>query len=843
MFRSPIARVFALALLLGPAAAQVDEAQLENARRTLDADSRDGAPRAIQILLKDGSRKSLDAIAEFGARTRYPKHIILAGKAVAEADPKQAARRIEKQLRTFKKVPKYLARLCVMAEQIPGNPGYVLLDKLSRDRREVVAAAAVRALGARKEEAARNRLESLVTSPRPQVAAAAAFALSQLKPNKSTMDLLFVRAQKGRKARIGDACALALSNIEGSGAYGNRALLLMATSGSRDSFHALAKLALWLDYKPDPDAANKALRSPSKNVREVACDVIGSKQVDGFQKQLLSLATTERNWRTSVAAWLALKRTGIKNVVGGIRSQIGKGGEPSYWAIQCAQADPQPDLLAPLLAAALDTKDPVRSELAQRALASFKEQREEIRKELLAAHAKHSSQIRGRLALTAVGNLKDKKSFHALVDLLGKATSKRAKEDVLLGLQKLTGPLLRAEAGNLEGVVRRHGRARWCTRRRNSIAPRTANASSRSRNLGISPRTESAVENGLLWLARHQGVDGGWNGSTYSEMCIGKADCAADGGHRDRPLAYTALAILCFQGAGYTHHDGPYRDTIQRGYEHILAGIDYDGSHLEKSWTFSYESAVLCQALCDGYMLTGDERLGLGAQRLIDYLVKIQYPGRTWRYAVRSSETDTSVMSWILLACISARTAGLDIPEQIFVASEKWMDRAADPVPAGEYEVFHRDAYSPKNTYFFDVSRTKKGKLRHFKIKTWYQPPRLYTPAMSAIGMLTRIWLGLDRARTRSASARRTRWRARSRATTKGWKATTRSIRTPGTTARSPCTRWAGATGRAGATSASRTCCRTRNSPAANSVRGRCRKSSSSGGSPAARSTRPAWRS
>jgi len=86
------------------------------------------------------------------------------------------------------------------------------------------------------------------------------------------------------------------------------------------------------------------------------------------------------------------------------------------------------------------------------------------------------------------------------------------------------------------------------------------------------------------------------------------------------------------------------------------------------------------------------------------------------------------------------------VPEQIFVASEKWMEGAADKVPPGEYEVFHRDAYKPKNTYFFDVSRTKEGKLRHFKIKTWYRPPRLYTPAMSAIGMLSRIWLGWTRA-------------------------------------------------------------------------------------------------
>ena len=721
------------------------EDRLADARRSLEVDSQSAAPAAIELLTKEGSAESIDAIAEFGAKTRYPAHIVLAGQALAAVDPKLAARRIEKRMRTYKKFPKYLARLAIMAEQIPGTPGYLILEKLAKDRREAVASAAVRALGARKDEAARGRLEALVKSKRPQVAAAAAYALSQLKPNQATMELLFLRAQKGRKARIGDACALALANIEGSGEFGNRAITLMMANGTRDSFHALAKMALWLDYKPDPEILAKALRSPVEPVREMACDLIGLKKVDGFQKSLLAKATGDRSWRNAIAAWLALKRTGIADVIDGIRNNIKKSGEPSYWAIQCAQADPQPALVPTLIAAALDAKDAVRSELAQRALARYTEQRAEIRKAFVDTYKKRSGTPRAAVALLGLGNLKDVESFKILVRMLGEAGDRRGKEAVLQGLQKLTGHYFEPDVETWnEWYDVMGGQVVF-------VPPKLDRSKNRERvkkiqDLGISPRTEAAVENGLLWLARHQGVDGAWNGSTYSELCLGKGECAADGGHRDRPLAYTALSILCFQGAGYTHLDGPYRNAVHRGYENILTNIDYDGSHHEKSWTFSYESAVLCQALCDGYMLTGDERLGFGAQRLIDYLVKIQYPGLAWRYAVRSKSTDTSIMSWILLATISARTAGLDVPEQIFVASEKWMDGAADKVPPGEYEVFHRDAYKPKNTYFFDVSKTKKGKLRHFKIKTWYQPPRLYTPAMSAIGMLARIWLGWTRA-------------------------------------------------------------------------------------------------
>lgn len=316
---------------------------------------------------------------------------------------------------------------------------------------------------------------------------------------------------------------------------------------------------------------------------------------------------------------------------------------------------------------------------------------------------------------------------------------------ILKGLEKLTGHYFKPDAAVwkewfevVEGKVSEDIKPIDRAKNRERIL--------KDKEIGISPQTEAAVEAGLLWLSRHQDLSGGWNGATYHENCLDGKECAKEGGIRDRPLAYTALAILAYQGAGYTHREGPYRDVIQRGYEYILSNQDYDGSHNEKGWTFSYEAAVTCQALCDGYALTGDPWLGAGAQRMIDYLVKIQYPGRTWRYQVRSSETDTSVMSWILLACLSARHAGLDVPEQIFVASEVWMDTASDPMPPDTFEVFVRDLYDKKNTYFVDVSRDEKGKLRHYQIKTWYQPPRLYTPAMSAIGLLARIWMGWTRA-------------------------------------------------------------------------------------------------
>jgi len=115
-------------------------------------------------------------------------------------------------------------------------------------------------------------------------------------------------------------------------------------------------------------------------------------------------ATGERDWRNTVAAWLALKRSGIGDVVDDVRASIRKQGEPSYWAMQCAGADPQAELADALFEAALDTEDPVRAELAQRALRAYGEQRDAIRNRYVKTFVDAGQRTEGlRAAVRGVG--------------------------------------------------------------------------------------------------------------------------------------------------------------------------------------------------------------------------------------------------------------------------------------------------------------------------------------------------------------------------------------------------------------------------------------------------------
>ena len=63
--------------------------------------------------------------------------------------------------------------------------------------------------------------------------------------------------------------------------------------------------------------------------------------------------------------------------------------------------------------------------------------------------------------------------------------------------------------------------------------------------------TEDAVRAALRWLARHQSRDGSWGAATYSENCT--HDACSGSGARDYDVGVTALSLLAFLGAGYSH--------------------------------------------------------------------------------------------------------------------------------------------------------------------------------------------------------------------------------------------------------------------------------------------------
>jgi hypothetical protein len=235
---------------------------------------------------------------------------------------------------------------------------------------------------------------------------------------------------------------------------------------------------------------------------------------------------------------------------------------------------------------------------------------------------------------------------------------------------------------------------------------------------GGDEKTEAAVAAGLKWLALHQAPDGRWSlsafhMSTRTEPFPGgkiSADKTMTGqGTLQDDTAGTALALLPFLAAGHTHKPNKALDpSYHKG---VQAGLTWLVRQQNKTGAFShniYAHSLATIALCEAYALTADPQLKAPAQRSITYLVAYQHEKGGWRYNPQEAG-DLSITAWVVQALLTARAAGLTVPERTLKLADDFVDFCEDGANKGCY---------------------------------CYKPPAERSASMTAAGLLTRMELG-----------------------------------------------------------------------------------------------------
>jgi hypothetical protein len=222
----------------------------------------------------------------------------------------------------------------------------------------------------------------------------------------------------------------------------------------------------------------------------------------------------------------------------------------------------------------------------------------------------------------------------------------------------------------------------------------------------------------LAYLAERQNDDGSWSLGGEGERVAMQSDTAA-----------TGLALLAFQGAGYTHRQHQYASTVARGLGFLLQNQRDDGDLFRREdaasnqnvWLYSHAIAAL--ALCEAYGMTQDPELERPAQQAIEFIVTSQHPNRGgWRYRPRNS-SDTSVSGWMMMALKSGELSGLKVPAETYKGIDQWL-RVAQAGP-GEGDRYRYNPYAPNNE-----------SQRH---------GREVTRTMTAVAMLMRMYGGWRR--------------------------------------------------------------------------------------------------
>jgi hypothetical protein len=231
------------------------------------------------------------------------------------------------------------------------------------------------------------------------------------------------------------------------------------------------------------------------------------------------------------------------------------------------------------------------------------------------------------------------------------------------------------------------------------------------------PQTEEAIELGLAFLARYQKEDGSWSLDQFSRF-DGRPTMVSDS-------AASGLAVMAFQGAGYTHTQFKYKEALRAAIDFLVRHQDKNGDYYFAQGSDGnqvvrlYSHAIVTLALCEAYGMTQDPDLRDSVQKGLDFIVEAQHPERGgWRYTP-GRESDTSVSGWMVTALESGRRAGLEVPEEALEKATSWLDRAQDP----EQEYLYR--YNP-----FAPDTVQQGK------------GRMATKTMTSVGLLMRLYRG-----------------------------------------------------------------------------------------------------
>lgn len=238
--------------------------------------------------------------------------------------------------------------------------------------------------------------------------------------------------------------------------------------------------------------------------------------------------------------------------------------------------------------------------------------------------------------------------------------------------------------------------------------------------------SQGVVDAGLEWLKNHQSPEGLWDCDNFMSMCDPKKGPPCDGkGQPQYDVGVSGLALLAFLGAGHSHREGQYKETVRKGLSWLRNQQDSDGCFGARGHHYTYNHGIATLAMAEAYGMANTGVWKGSAQKGIDFVIAAQNPYKAWRYDIRPGDNDASVTGWMVMALKSGNLAGLTVPDEPIKNAHSFIKEVTDDETG-------RTGYVKKG----ERPVRPEGKDTTF--------PSEESESLTAVGMLVRIFAHED---------------------------------------------------------------------------------------------------
>ncbi len=153
--------------------------------------------------------------------------------------------------------------------------------------------------------------------------------------------------------------------------------------------------------------------------------------------------------------------------------------------------------------------------------------------------------------------------------------------------------------------------------------------------------TEAVVASGLQWLVRNQKPDGSWASHEYVVNDDPQRGRFLGGGSRPgNEVGVSGAAVLAFLGAGSTHREGVYRESVRKGLKWLRAQQDAEGCFGPRDRNVAFNHGLAALAMVEASGMNQSSLWRASAQTGLDFSIRSTFEGPIRRFDGQPDDFD-----------------------------------------------------------------------------------------------------------------------------------------------------------------------------------------------------------